>query len=124
MSPILFLLIAGAAPITATSRAVIINYVALTDILRKAAPPTHLVYLFHLRRGSRWCRASRCRPSSGRENRDRSRSDLLTRVHTLVTSLHGAERIQLYQVGGDNTLSTSDVAARVDALRKLGSLPL
>jgi hypothetical protein len=47
---------------------------------------------------------------------------LLLGIDALATALHWAEGVELYQVGSDNTLSTSDVSACDDLLRALWSI--
>jgi len=48
--------------------------------------------------------------------------DRVARVHALAAVLHGAERIELHQVGLDNTVGTHDVIACVNLLWALGRL--
>jgi hypothetical protein len=78
-----------------------------------AAPDTALYF-------SRRRSAGRRRRSG--QNLERWRGLLLLRVHTLVTSRNRTERVELYQVGSDDTFGTRDMTTAGDLLRALGGI--
>jgi hypothetical protein len=80
--------------------------------------------LFHLGRGSyRWSDYD-CRLRFRRSCKNRKLWSwfLLTRVNTLATTFNRTEWIELYQVGSNNTLGTSDMSAGSNLLRALRSI--
>jgi len=82
-----------------------------------ATPDTALHFSRRGRAGRR-----RRRSGSGFQNLKRRSWLLLLWVDTLATTLNRAVWIELYQVGSDNTLGTSDVTTAGDLLRAFGGI--